>query len=260
MRAIEAAEQQGLRPGLVPLGHLELAVLWSLELEDEADDAVACTWSARVAHRHGSSILTDFVWSLACESKPEWRVPEYSEEGSVEALRIVIERVHPLASKRDRIDQAVEGFVAEALDRVHEAYWSERARSRFRGRCAIWSLVGLTAHRLLLAERERSAASVELDSEAPTPPTHDHVELEELKQAISVCLEQMPRVRQLVTRRAVLDGVSPSRIADELGIGRSAVSNHLTHARGDIRKHLLHNGFRGLLEEWGFSGMNSHGS
>lgn len=213
---------------------------------ERADDA----WNLllRESESHEGSILVDYVWSLACEQRDDLRDDDVSTDVAGEAFdalaRNHIEAVNafvlsrlPALGQEGALDATV-----EALARAFEAYWSRDAKRAYRPGARIRTLICTIAHREAVRTLKSGGHEITLDPVAHDRAADDGAGASEdgfgedgfgaaLSRAMSDCLEELPPKRQLVATRRWRDEEKPSEIAESLGMGRPAVSNHLNKAK-----------------------------
>jgi len=266
-RAIERARRQGLPAGLVPLPHCSRFVSWSLITQARKEKAGAeraeregqiaepsrpfrDVWRKRTAEHgaSGGSILSDCVWSLACEQRAEWRV-EGSDQGvAYECFESVYTRESGavLALQRQRRNLLVPAADAceTAWGDAWATYWSEGATARFGGHCRIRTLLGTISLRAALpSPRSRHELGLE-DREPPvSEPVDARMATEELERAWRECLQLLPPVRRCVAELFFVRKMRHSEIAEQIGSGRPNITNHLERGKEDLRKCLSGKGF-----------------
>ena len=204
-----------------------------------------------------STVLSDFVWSLACDQLPQFQVPQFRPEIAETCCSGVYERDVPKVARSlhhalpDLGDEG-HGIATAAFAVTFMGYWSgdsvERRDKnkggfkRLNGSSRISTFVGMVARSLArdsMKERESSArVDAVLEPIAPQPSTDDS-----FRKALHECIELLPARRRLVLTLVRLEEQAPSKVAEVLGIGRSAVSNHLKRAQGDLRNCLRDKGF-----------------
>lgn len=244
MRAVHSAERAGLPVGSVTVERLEDRVVREIrEISHDEPDRADDAWDLllRESESQEGSTLVDFVWSLACEQRDDLRDTSVSEDvagdafgalaqNHMEAVSAFVLSRLPAIGPEGAMDVTV-----EALARAFEAYWSRDAKRAYRPGARIRTLICTIAHREAVRALKSSGREIELDPIAHDRAADDGAGSDgfrsALARAMEECLDELPPKRQLVATRRWRDDEKPSEIADSLGMGRPAVSNHLNKAK-----------------------------
>lgn len=103
-------------------------------------------------------------------------------------------------------------------------------------------IFGITKNTVLNFIAKNRQPEIDLDCLRETRATgatpQDQIEASDLKLLIDMVVEQMPQQRQTVYRLSREEGLSNDEIAQQLGIQKKTVENHLNLALGEIREML----------------------
>lgn len=245
-RAVEMARGQGL-PVSVPVEHLAQSVLDVLAkdggLPGPERIAAAIAGRGRVRPEDGGSILSDFVWSLACEQQPDWRIPGFTEEGARDALAALYSRHAPWIA---RVAGAhADDLVPMTILQAFRTYWDPAARKRFRGEASLRTLFRWIVRSLARDVRPLPGMEdeQELALEAPEggEPGRDDPAL--FRARLADCIDRLPPKRRLVVRLRLIEELTPGRVEESLGISPQSQANHLSRAQDPLRECLGKHGY-----------------
>ncbi len=197
-----------------------------------------------------TSPMSEFLWSVACESRPTRRLANVPFEEraahAYEALRARFER----NTRRfcghlawtTRLD--AEEVANDAWSRAYEAYWSSGSTARFIGQSRASTLIYRIAYNIVVAATRSPA---EMDHEAERSDSAPH------KTAPDGRLEPRgdppdppdppymsyltPR-QKLVFQARFVEGRRSVDIARELGTTPQSVANHVSRGKARIRQRL----------------------
>lgn len=103
-------------------------------------------------------------------------------------------------------------------------------------------IFGITKNTVLNFIAKNRQPEIDLDCLRETRATgatpQEQIEASDLKLLIDMVVEQMPQQRQTVYRLSREEGLSNDEIAQQLGIQKKTVENHLNLALGEIREML----------------------
>ncbi len=103
-------------------------------------------------------------------------------------------------------------------------------------------IFGITKNTVLNFIAKNRQPEIDLDCLRETRATgatpQEQIEASDLKLLIDMVVEQMPQQRQAVYRLSREEGLSNDEIAQQLGIQKKTVENHLNLALGEIREML----------------------
>lgn len=204
----------------------------------------------------GSTGLSEFLWSAACERRSSRRLWTHDlERRAKESFAALYERLsepflgtlHGLC-RPGRVSRApaVEELAADAWSHAFQAYWSERSRHRLLGEASLLTLLNTIARRLARSQATARSGVQDCVSLDALPPSAEPQEPDPLPGASGTRAERilrdalalLPPKCRLVAYLHHVNGLANSRIAELLHVERSAVSNHLRRAEALLRKQI----------------------
>ena len=264
-RALAIAHGQGVPEHIVPIDHLRENVLGFLLPHALEGPELGLQWGLRVTlHRErGDSMLSDLVWSLACEQHPSHRVSDFDERRARSTSDALVglhfDAVEAFVRSRfpDLGDRSTDVAV-ETFSRAFLTYWSARATSRFRGGARLRSFLCAIARSCALAELGDTSEDVQGEPRDDEPRDHETGGTDapvsapsgtaDLAGALADCIERLPPKRRIVASHRWLQGKRSSEVATDLGMQRPAVSNHLARSLPVLQKCLAEKGIDRQLE------------